>query len=159
MSFETALGSWRPPGRPWPGDRARHPTARSACDQEPRRAGAAVRQPYVHHWPAGRATAAPHPRCRGTARRTTAWLRARASLRRQRNARRTVGPAVAEIRVLVDVRLIHIDQEVLIALGAVQQALELLDERLPPLRVSSAQQLLGFLPRQLEAVQGRADRL
>src|SRR3954453_9535151 len=46
-----------------------------------------------------------------------------------------------------------------IALGAVQHALELLDERLSPLRVGPAQQLLGFLPRQLEAVQGRADRL
>src|ERR1044071_3164868 len=46
-----------------------------------------------------------------------------------------------------------------IALGARQHALELLDERLPPLRVSPAEQLLGFLPRQLEAVQGRADRL
>jgi hypothetical protein len=46
-----------------------------------------------------------------------------------------------------------------IALGAVQQALELLDERLSPLRIGPAQKLLGLLPRQLEAVQGRADRL
>src|SRR3954451_4076014 len=46
-----------------------------------------------------------------------------------------------------------------IALGTVQYALELLDERLSPLRVGPAQQLLGFLPRQLAAVQGRADRL
>src|SRR5688500_1819452 len=46
-----------------------------------------------------------------------------------------------------------------IALGAIQHALELLDERLSPLRIGPAQQLLGFLPRQLEAVQGRADRL
>src|SRR3954454_12716241 len=46
-----------------------------------------------------------------------------------------------------------------VALGAIQHALELLDERLSPLRVSPAEQLLGFLPRQLEAVQGRADRL
>src|SRR3954469_9657511 len=46
-----------------------------------------------------------------------------------------------------------------IALGAVQHALELLDERLSPLRVGPAEQRLGFLPRQLEAVQGRADRL
>src|SRR5689334_23538350 len=46
-----------------------------------------------------------------------------------------------------------------IALSAVQHALELLDERLSPLRVSPAQQLLGFLPRQLAAVQNRADRL
>src|SRR3954453_19372674 len=46
-----------------------------------------------------------------------------------------------------------------IALGALQHALKLLDERLSLLRVGPAQQLLGFLPRQLAAVQGRADRL
>src|SRR4051794_14829760 len=46
-----------------------------------------------------------------------------------------------------------------IALGAGQNILELLDERLPSLRVGPAQQLLGFLPRQLAAMQGRADRL
>src|SRR5215213_1204521 len=47
----------------------------------------------------------------------------------------------------------------LVALGALQHALELLEERLSPLWVGPAQQLLGFLPRQLEAVQGRSDRL
>src|SRR4051794_41400284 len=46
-----------------------------------------------------------------------------------------------------------------IALGALQHALELLEERLPPLRVGPSQQLLGLLPRQLAAVQDRADRL
>src|SRR4051812_49441929 len=46
-----------------------------------------------------------------------------------------------------------------IALGARQHALELLEERLPPLRVGPSQQLLGLLPRQLAAVQDRADRL
>src|SRR4051812_50202279 len=46
-----------------------------------------------------------------------------------------------------------------IALGALQHALELLDERLSPLRVGPAEQLLGLLPRQLAAVQGCADRL
>src|SRR4051794_6586081 len=45
-----------------------------------------------------------------------------------------------------------------IALGTVQHALELLDERLSPLRVGPAEQLLGLRPRQLAAVQGRADR-
>src|SRR3982751_1087205 len=59
----------------------------------------------------------------------------------------------------MDVRLIQIDQQMLVALGAVQQALELLDERLSLLRIGPSQQLLGFLPRQREAVQGRADRL
>src|SRR3954453_586625 len=74
-----------------------------------------------------------------------------------------LGPAVPEIRVLVDVRLIHIDHAMPIALGALQHALELLEERLPPLWVGPAEQLLGFLPRQLPrqlaAVQDRADRL
>jgi hypothetical protein len=59
----------------------------------------------------------------------------------------------------VEVRLIHVDQQVPIALGAGQHALELLDERLSPLRVGPAQQLLGLLPRQLEAMESRADRL
>jgi hypothetical protein len=71
----------------------------------------------------------------------------------------TLGPAVAEIRVLVDVGLVYVDQQMPIALGAVQHALELLDKGLPPLWIGPAQQLLGFLPRQLEAVQGRSDRL
>ena len=59
----------------------------------------------------------------------------------------------------MDVRLIHIDHEMPIALGALQHALELLDKGLPPLWVSPAEQLLGFLPRQLAAVQSHADRL
>src|SRR3954469_14162390 len=59
----------------------------------------------------------------------------------------------------MDVRLIHIDHEVPIALSAGQHVLELLDKGLPPLGVGPAEQLLGFLPRQLAAVQGRADRL
>src|SRR5215217_7570450 len=60
---------------------------------------------------------------------------------------------------MVEVRLIHVDHEMPITLSAVQHALELLDERLSLRRVGPAQQLLGFLPRQLAAVQGRADRL
>src|SRR4029078_5476499 len=35
----------------------------------------------------------------------------------------------------------------------------LLDKGLPPLRIGPAQKLLGFLPRQLAAVQGYPDRL
>src|SRR3954447_23875085 len=46
-----------------------------------------------------------------------------------------------------------------IALGALQHALELLDKGLPPLGVGAAEQLLGFLPRQLAAVQNSPDRL
>jgi hypothetical protein len=47
----------------------------------------------------------------------------------------------------------------LVALSAGQHALERLDKGLPLLRVGSAEQLLGFRPRQLAAVQGRSDRL
>src|SRR3954462_6810221 len=46
-----------------------------------------------------------------------------------------------------------------IALSAGQNILELLKERLSPLRVGPAQQLLGLLPGQREAMQGRTDRL
>src|SRR3954465_12170165 len=58
----------------------------------------------------------------------------------------------------MDVRLIQIDQQVLVALGAREQVPNARDERLPSLWVGPAEQLLGFLPRQLAAVQGRADR-
>ncbi len=47
----------------------------------------------------------------------------------------------------------------LVALGAGQHRLEPLDKRLPLLRIGSAQKLLGFLPRPLEAMQSSADRL
>src|SRR3954469_11325055 len=70
-----------------------------------------------------------------------------------------LAPAVAEIAILMDVCLVEKDHEMLVALGSREQVSNALDERLSPLRVGPAQQLLGFLPRQLEAVQGRADRL
>src|SRR3954463_8565875 len=75
-----------------------------------------------------------------------------------------LAPAVAEIAILMDVGLVEKDHEMLVALGSREQVSNSLDERLSPLRVGPAQQLLaqqllGFLPRQLEAVQGRADRL
>ena len=59
----------------------------------------------------------------------------------------------------MDVCLIQIDQEVALALSAGQQVRKLLDEGLPPLRVSPAEHLLGFLTRQLQAVKGSTDRL
>jgi hypothetical protein len=59
----------------------------------------------------------------------------------------------------MDVRLVEKDHERLVALGSREQVSKALDERLSPLRVGPAQQLLGFLPRQREAVQGRADGL
>src|SRR5690242_8823757 len=59
----------------------------------------------------------------------------------------------------MDVRLVEKDHQMLVALGARQHALELLDKGLPPLRVGPSQQLLGFLPRQRAAVQSSPDRL
>src|SRR3712207_4137114 len=47
----------------------------------------------------------------------------------------------------------------LIALCSRDQVPNALNKGLPPLRAGPAQKLLGFLPRQLEAVQGRTDRL
>src|SRR4051794_7958698 len=44
-------------------------------------------------------------------------------------------PPPAEFRVLVEVPLTHVDQRVLVGLGAPQHALELLDKGFPPLRV------------------------
>jgi len=69
------------------------------------------------------------------------------------------GPAIAEIGIVVDVRLIEIDQETTVVLGTDQQILHLRKERRPSLRISPAEQLAGLLPRQLQAVQGAADRL
>ena len=68
-------------------------------------------------------------------------------------------PAVAEIDVLVDVGLVEVDQPVLIALSTVQQGAQLGDEGVPPVRISAAEQLLGFLPRQADPVQRGADGL
>src|SRR3954466_3124794 len=63
----------------------------------------------------------------------------------------------------MDVRLVEKDHEMPTALSAGQHALELLDKGLPPLWVGPAEPLLGLLPRQLPrqlaAVQDRADRL
>jgi hypothetical protein len=64
-----------------------------------------------------------------------------------------------KVGVLVDVSLIEIDQEVAVALSAGQQVLEAVDESLSLLRIRSTEQLFGLLPRQSEAVQGRADGL
>ena len=59
----------------------------------------------------------------------------------------------------MDVRLIDVDQQMLLALCSRDQVPNALNKGLPPLRAGPAEQLLGFLPRQLKAVQGRADRL
>ena len=59
----------------------------------------------------------------------------------------------------MDVRPIEVDQPMSILLGTGQQILHLREERLPPLRVGPAEQLAGLFPRQLQAMQGTADRL
>ena len=66
-------------------------------------------------------------------------------------------PAMAEVDILVDVRLIEVDQMVAVTLGAVQQGAQLLDEGCPPFGVGAAKQLPGLLPRQAQPVQGHAD--
>ena len=70
-----------------------------------------------------------------------------------------LGPAVAEVGVLVDVRLVQVDQEVPVVPGVGQHVPELLNDRLPPRRVGAAEQLLGLLPAQARAAQGGTDRL
>src|SRR5690349_949685 len=46
-----------------------------------------------------------------------------------------------------------------VALGTGEEILDLLDKGLPALRVGAAEQLLGLLPGQSQAMQGGADRL
>ena len=59
----------------------------------------------------------------------------------------------------MDVRFVQVDQQMAVALGTGQQILDLLDKGLPALRIGPAEQLLGLLPRQPQAMQGGADRL
>ena len=66
---------------------------------------------------------------------------------------------MAEIGILLDVGLVEIDQPMSVVLGTGQQILDLREERFPPLRVGSAEQLAGLLPRQFQPVQGTTDRL
>jgi hypothetical protein len=68
-------------------------------------------------------------------------------------------PAIAEVGILMDMGFVQVDQPMAVVLGTDQQVPNLREERFPPLRVSSAEQLAGLLPRQLQAVQGAADRL
>ena len=70
-----------------------------------------------------------------------------------------LSPAVTEFDILVDMRLVEIDQQVPVALGALQQALKLRHKGAPPRRIGPAEQLLRLLPRQLQALQSGADRL
>ena len=71
----------------------------------------------------------------------------------------TLAPAITKIDVLVDVRLIQIDQRTPIALGLIQQRTQVFDKRRAPLGIGAAEQLLGLLPGQLKPMQGGADGL
>jgi hypothetical protein len=68
-------------------------------------------------------------------------------------------PAVSGIDILVDMGLIDIDQVMAIALRAVPQRAEVLNELPPPRGIGTPQQLAGLLPREAEPVQGSADAL
>ena len=59
----------------------------------------------------------------------------------------------------MDVRFVQVDQQMAVVLGTGEEILDLLDKGLPALRVGAAEQLLGLLPRQPQAMQGGADRL
>src|SRR3982751_6723517 len=71
----------------------------------------------------------------------------------------TLAPAITKIDVLVDVRLIQVDQLMPIALGLLQQRTQVFDKRRASLGVGAAEQLLGLLPGQLKPMQGGADGL
>ena len=57
-----------------------------------------------------------------------------------------LAPAMAEVDILVDVRLIEIDQVMALIACAVQQRADLGHESLPLVRLGTAQQLAGLLP-------------
>ncbi len=70
-----------------------------------------------------------------------------------------LAPAVAEVDILVDVRLIEIDQVMVLITRTIQQGANLGDEGLPLLGLAAAEQLAGLLPRQVQPVQCLADGL
>src|SRR3712207_5387205 len=80
-------------------------------------------------------------------------------MRRDPEAPAALGPAVAEVGSLMDVRFIKVDQDIVLALGTGEQTAALLDKGLSALRVGPAEQLAGLLPGQLQAMEGDADRL
>jgi hypothetical protein len=59
----------------------------------------------------------------------------------------------------MDMRLVPVNQQVAVALGAGQQILHPINEGLPLFRIRTTEQLLGLFPGQVETVQGGADRL
>ena len=59
----------------------------------------------------------------------------------------------------MDMRLIEIDQVVVLIARAIQQGADLGNESLPLLSIGTTEQLVGLLPRQLEPVQRAGDGL
>src|ERR1700755_380062 len=59
----------------------------------------------------------------------------------------------------MDMRLVPVDQQVMVALGTGQQVLHLPDEGLPLCGIGPTEQLLGLLPGQVQTVQSGPDRL
>ena len=59
----------------------------------------------------------------------------------------------------MNIRLVPVDQQGTVALGAGQQVLHLPDKGLPLCGIGPTEQLLGSLPRPIQAMQGRPDRL
>ena len=70
-----------------------------------------------------------------------------------------LAPAVAEVGILVEVRLVEVDQHVPVALGALQHGAHLLQEGGAPIGVGATQQLPRLLPGQIEPAQGGAEGL
>ena len=68
-------------------------------------------------------------------------------------------PAITEIGFLMEMRLVPVDQQVTVGLGAGQQVLHLPDEGLPLCGIGPTEQLLGLLPGQVQTVQSGPDRL
>src|SRR5215213_8173320 len=68
-------------------------------------------------------------------------------------------PSIAEVGVLMDMGLVEVDQLMPVALSGDQPRAQPRDEGLPPRGIGTAEQLLGFLPREAEPVQGGADGL
>ena len=68
-------------------------------------------------------------------------------------------PAVPQIGILMNMRLVQVNQQMTVARGAVQHRLQALQEGLPLGRVGAAEQLPGLLPGQFQPMQRGADGL
>src|SRR4051794_41930113 len=70
-----------------------------------------------------------------------------------------LAPAITEVNILMDMRLIEIDQVMVLIACAIQQRADAGDKGLALLRLGATEQLAGLLPGQFEAVQCPADGL